>query len=326
MKAYEPLVEEIADRRARSFLTGARPPDRARCSCASPCARSCARCSARPGARCHELEALLPPWTAQAQSLARLPHLQRDLGPGARGGASYGCAPASTRSSTSSSRTRAATRRSTIARRARAVVRAAAHERPADDRPRDPRPARDDDDRRPRDDVAHAGLGGRAASPPPRGAPPPRRRGRRRRAAPTAPPRSARCSASARWWPSPAGSPEALRARRPHVLPARCADRSVGVAYPLRSARCSPKPGRFRPERFLDGARTPSLYPFGGGCWRCLGATFAHMEMDVVLRVAVGAHGAAADGRAGRARELQGRRHQPRARRDGTGAPDHQIG
>jgi len=30
---------------------------------------------------------------------------------------------------------------------------------------------------------------------------------------------------------------------------------------------------------------TYSWIPFGGGIRRCIGATFAHMEMDVVLRV-----------------------------------------
>ncbi len=47
-----------------------------------------------------------------------------------------------------------------------------------------------------------------------------------------------------------------------------------------------PHPERFDPDRFL-GVR-PDTYewiPFGGGIRRCIGATFAHMEMDVVLRV-----------------------------------------
>ena len=46
-----------------------------------------------------------------------------------------------------------------------------------------------------------------------------------------------------------------------------------------------PEPAEFRPERFLDGA--PESYawiPFGGGVRRCIGATFAHVEMRVVLR------------------------------------------
>ncbi|HEY5261900.1 MAG TPA: cytochrome P450 [Solirubrobacteraceae bacterium] len=45
-----------------------------------------------------------------------------------------------------------------------------------------------------------------------------------------------------------------------------------------------PEPYAFRPERFLEAA--PSGYgwiPFGGGIRRCLGASFAEMEMRVVL-------------------------------------------
>ena len=46
-----------------------------------------------------------------------------------------------------------------------------------------------------------------------------------------------------------------------------------------------PEPYAFRPERFLD--EPPSGYawiPFGGGVRRCLGASFAELEMRVVLR------------------------------------------
>jgi cytochrome P450 len=46
-----------------------------------------------------------------------------------------------------------------------------------------------------------------------------------------------------------------------------------------------PEPYAFRPERFLDGA--PGTYtwiPFGGGRRRCLGASFALLEMKTVLR------------------------------------------
>jgi cytochrome P450 len=45
------------------------------------------------------------------------------------------------------------------------------------------------------------------------------------------------------------------------------------------------RPLEFRPDRFVD--RKPDTYtwiPFGGGTRRCIGAAFAHMEMDVVLR------------------------------------------
>jgi cytochrome P450 len=44
-------------------------------------------------------------------------------------------------------------------------------------------------------------------------------------------------------------------------------------------------PLRFDPDRFVG--RKPDTYrwiPFGGGIRRCIGAAFAHMEMDVVLR------------------------------------------
>lgn len=43
----------------------------------------------------------------------------------------------------------------------------------------------------------------------------------------------------------------------------------------------------FDPDRYMDGAK-PDTYawiPFGGGVRRCVGAAFATMEMDIVLRV-----------------------------------------
>jgi cytochrome P450 len=45
-----------------------------------------------------------------------------------------------------------------------------------------------------------------------------------------------------------------------------------------------PNPERFEPERFLD--TPPGTYtwiPFGGGVRRCVGGSFAHFEMQMVL-------------------------------------------
>jgi cytochrome P450 len=49
-----------------------------------------------------------------------------------------------------------------------------------------------------------------------------------------------------------------------------------------------PQPQAFRPERFLESQ--PGTYtwlPFGGGRRRCLGASFAQLEMRIVLRAAL---------------------------------------
>jgi len=46
-----------------------------------------------------------------------------------------------------------------------------------------------------------------------------------------------------------------------------------------------PEPYAFRPERFLDGNPGKfSWIPFGGGVRRCLGASFAQLEMRIALR------------------------------------------
>ncbi|MGH3938761.1 MAG: cytochrome P450 [Pseudonocardiaceae bacterium] len=52
-----------------------------------------------------------------------------------------------------------------------------------------------------------------------------------------------------------------------------------------RDATYYPDPEQFRPQRFLDQRPDTSVWlPFGGGVRRCLGATFAQVEMRTVLR------------------------------------------
>ena len=58
-----------------------------------------------------------------------------------------------------------------------------------------------------------------------------------------------------------------------------------------------PDPYSFRPERFLD--QQPGTYtwiPFGGGRRRCLGASFAMLEMKIVLRAVLSGSELAPDG------------------------------
>lgn len=58
---------------------------------------------------------------------------------------------------------------------------------------------------------------------------------------------------------------------------------SIGLVHA--SSTVYPGPDRFDPDRMLNSTQTPSTWlPFGGGNRRCLGATFALVEMRVVLR------------------------------------------
>jgi cytochrome P450 len=58
---------------------------------------------------------------------------------------------------------------------------------------------------------------------------------------------------------------------------------AIGLVHA--SAEHYPDPERFDPGRMLGKALSPTLwFPFGGGARRCLGATFAQVEMRVVLR------------------------------------------
>jgi cytochrome P450 len=67
-----------------------------------------------------------------------------------------------------------------------------------------------------------------------------------------------------------------------------------------------PEPYAFRPERFLDAA--PGTYtwiPFGGGRRRCVGASFAMLEMRIVIRSVLAAQALA---------PVQARHERPRRR------------
>src|SRR3954468_7497815 len=80
MKAYEPLIEEIAIAEIERWPEGVEFPT------AGSMQRITLRAILRAvfgaeGARLQELEALLPPWTEQGQHLSRFPQIHRDLGP-----------------------------------------------------------------------------------------------------------------------------------------------------------------------------------------------------------------------------------------------------
>ncbi|ETB15671.1 cytochrome P450 [Mycobacterium avium subsp. silvaticum ATCC 49884] len=59
----------------------------------------------------------------------------------------------------------------------------------------------------------------------------------------------------------------------------------VGIAQIHDNPDVFPDSRRFDPQRFIDNKPSAlSWIPFGGGTRRCVGAAFANMEMDVVLR------------------------------------------
>jgi cytochrome P450 len=69
-----------------------------------------------------------------------------------------------------------------------------------------------------------------------------------------------------------------------HTLPAGTRV-TPSIFLTNRSPEVYESPEEFRPERFLDGGpETFSWIPFGGGIRRCIGASFAQLEMKVILR------------------------------------------
>ncbi len=69
-----------------------------------------------------------------------------------------------------------------------------------------------------------------------------------------------------------------------HVLP-KGARVAPSIYLTNRNARVYGDPEAFRPERFIESApETFSWIPFGGGIRRCIGASFALLEMKLMLR------------------------------------------
>jgi len=59
----------------------------------------------------------------------------------------------------------------------------------------------------------------------------------------------------------------------------------VMIAMQLTHEATFPDAASFNPDRFIGTGSPPvSWNPFGGGVFRCPGAAFANMEMDVTLR------------------------------------------
>ncbi|HEV2982244.1 MAG TPA: cytochrome P450, partial [Solirubrobacteraceae bacterium] len=74
----------------------------------------------------------------------------------------------------------------------------------------------------------------------------------------------------------------------PYLLPAGTRV-TPSIYLTNRNPRVYPQPREFRPERFLDSPpETFSWIPFGGGIRRCIGASFAQLEMKLILRTVLG--------------------------------------
>jgi cytochrome P450 family 135 len=70
----------------------------------------------------------------------------------------------------------------------------------------------------------------------------------------------------------------------PYVLPAGTRV-TPSIYLTNRNPRAYEAPEEFRPERFLGSApETFAWIPFGGGIRRCIGASFAQLEMKLMLR------------------------------------------
>src|SRR5256885_4834770 len=78
-------------------------------------------------------------------------------------------------------------------------------------------------------------------------------------------------------------------------------------------ARWYTEPERFDPDRFLGRkADTYRWIPFGGGIRRCIGAAFAHMEMNIVLRTLLSSFEVAAASDGGEGWRFRGVAFAPR--------------